>query len=236
MDLVTNPEAWIAVLTLTAMELVLGIDNIVFISILVDRLHQSQQALARRLGLGMAMFLRVGLLFALSWIMGLTQPFFHILGHGVSGRDLILIGGGIFLLIKSAHEIHKLVEPEEEHHREVRVSGFGAALVQIVIIDLIFSLDSIITAVGMAERIEVMVAAVIAAVSLMMAFSGAVGRFVSSQPTVKMLALAFLVAIAVMLVADGCGHHVPKGYIYFAMAFALGVEMLNLRARRARAA
>lgn len=234
MELLASPEAWIAFFTLTALELVLGIDNIVFISILVDKLPREQRDVARRLGLFMAMFMRVGLLFLLSWIVGLTAPLFT-LGEEISGRDLIMIGGGLFLLWKSTMEIHQLLEGEEGHASAAVKSTFAAVILQIMVIDLVFSLDSIITAVGMVNEIAVMVAAVVAAVFLMMVFAKTIGDFVSAHPTVKMLALAFLVVIGVVLIADGFDHHVPKGYVYFAMAFAVAVEMLNLRLRRRRA-
>ena len=229
MELLLDPQAWIAFLTLTALELVLGIDNIVFISILVDRLPPERREFMRRLGLGLAMFMRIALLLTLAWLVGLTEPIFT-LGKEISGRDLILIGGGLFLLWKATGEIHDLMEGEEEEERRV-ASTFAGILTQIIIIDLVFSLDSIITAVGMVNEIPVMVAAVVTSVALMMVAAGPIGRFVSRHPTVKMLALAFLVMIGMALVADGLDFHVPKGYIYFAMAFSVGVEMLNLRLR-----
>ncbi len=231
-ELLASPEAWIGFLTLTALELVLGIDNIIFISILVDKLPPRQREMARRLGLFMAMFMRIGLLLVLSWIVGLTGVLFTALGQEISGRDLILIGGGLFLLWKSTKEIHQLLEGEEGDQSHAVRATFGAIILQIILIDLVFSLDSIITAVGMVSEVEVMIAAVIASVGLMMLFAGPVGRFVSEHPTVKMLALAFLLAVGLMLIADGFGHHVPKGYMYFAMAFSVCVEMLNLRMRR----
>ncbi len=232
LELLVDPQAWIAFATLTALELVLGIDNIIFISILVDKLPAAERDRARRIGLGMAMFMRIGLLLLLAWIIGLTAPFFTLLGHEVSGRDLILVGGGLFLLWKSVGEIHQLLEGAEgERSASVRAT-FGAVVAQIMVIDLVFSLDSIITAVGMVSRIEIMVAAVIASVMLMMAFAGAIGRFVSDHPTIKMLALAFLVVVGVVLIAAGFDHEVPKGYVYFAMAFSVAVELLNIRMRR----
>jgi len=236
LELLTDPNAWIAFATLTALELVLGIDNIIFISILVDKLPEKQRELARRLGLGMAMFMRIGLLLVLAWIIGLTAPLFSVLGQDISGRDLILIGGGLFLLWKSTSEIHQTLEGEEGHSSSAVKATFTAVILQIMVIDLVFSLDSIITAVGMVENIAVMIAAVVASVGLMMLFAGAIGRFVSNHPSIKMLALSFLVAVGVVLIAEGFGHHVPKGYIYFAMAFSLTVEMLNIRMRRRRAA
>ena len=233
LDLLLSPDAWIALITLTALELVLGIDNIIFISIVVDRVAKEKREMARRLGLFLAMFMRVALLSALSWLIGLTAPVFTVLSHGISARDLILIGGGLFLLWKSTKEIHELIagEGEEEAAREVSV-GFWGVIVQIMLIDIIFSLDSIITAIGMVDKLPVMIAAVIAAVALMMVFARAIGEFVGEHPTIKMLALSFLVVVGVVLIADGFGHHVPKGYIYFAMAFSVGVEMLNMRMRK----
>ena len=231
-ELVSDPQAWIAFATLTALELVLGIDNIIFISILVDRLPAAQRDRARRLGLFGAMFMRIGLLLVLAWIIGLTAPLFTVLGEAISGRDLILIGGGLFLLWKSVHEIHQLMEGVEGDRSAGAAASFGAILGQIMVSDLVFSLDSIITAVGMVKQVEIMVAAVVASVVLMMVFAGAIGRFVSAHPTIKMLALAFLLVIGVALIADGLGTHVPKGYIYFAMAFSVIVEMLNIRLRK----
>lgn len=231
-ELLTSPEAWMAFLTLTALELVLGIDNIIFISILVDKLPQARREFARKIGLFLAMFMRIALLLLLSWIAGLTAPLISIHSTDISGRDLILIGGGLFLIWKSTKEIHQLLEGEEgEESRAVRAT-FSAVIFQIILIDLVFSLDSIITAVGMVDEVAVMIAAVIASVGLMMLFAGAIGRFVSAHPTIKMLALSFLFVIGVLLMADGFGHHVPKGYIYFAMAFSVIVEMLNLRLRK----
>jgi len=235
MELLTSPDAWIAFFTLTALELVLGIDNIVFISILADKLPESQRDLARRIGLGLAMFMRIGLLLLLSWIIGLTAPLFEIVGQEISGRDLILLSGGLFLLYKSTHEVHQLLEGEEGEG-SARVSAtFASVIVQILIIDCVFSIDSIITAVGMVNEIAIMIAAVIASVSLMMVAAGPIGRFVSARPTIKMLALSFLFMIGAVLIADGLGHHVPKGYIYFAMAFSIVVEVLNMRLRKRKA-
>jgi len=232
LELLTDPQAWIAFATLTALELVLGIDNIVFISIVVDKLPAARREVARRLGLFMAMFMRVGLLLVLSWIIGLTAPLFTVIGQEISGRDLILILGGLFLIWKSTGEIHQSLEGEEGHATRAARATFGAVILQIMIIDMVFSLDSIITAVGMVDELEVMIAAVIASVALMMLFAGPIGRFVSEHPTVKMLALSFLVVVGVVLIAEGFDHHVPKGYVYFAMAFSVGVEMLNIRMRR----
>lgn len=231
-ELLSDPQAWIAFFTLTALELVLGIDNVIFISILVDKLPRDRGELARRIGLFLAMFMRIGLLFILSWIVGMTAPLFSLLRQEFSGRDLILIAGGIFLLWKSTKEIHQLLEGEKgEASAAVRATLFAVVL-QITIIDVVFSLDSIITAVGMVDQLEVMIAAVIASVLLMMAFAGGIGRVVSAHPTIKMLALAFLVVIGVLLIADGFDHHVPKGYVYFAMAFSVAVETLNIRMRK----
>ncbi|HXG27837.1 MAG TPA: TerC family protein [Nevskiales bacterium] len=235
LELLTSPEAWIAFLTLTTLELVLGIDNIIFISILVDKLPVQQREFVRRLGLALAMVMRLGLLFLLSWLVGLTAPLFSALGQEISGRDLILLGGGLFLLWKSTKEMHGLLEGEEGEASSAVRATMGAIIVQIILIDAVFSLDSIITAVGMVEHIEVMVAAVVASVGLMMAFAGVIGRFVSRHPTIKVLALAFLLLIGMALVAEGLGHHVPKGYLYFAMVFSVGVELFNMRLRRKKA-
>ncbi len=232
LELLTDPQAWIALVTLTLLELVLGIDNIVFISILVDKLPPQRREVARRVGLFMAMFMRVGLLLVLSWIVGLTAPLFIVLAQEISGRDLILIAGGLFLIWKSTGEIHQSLEGEEGEQSSAVKATFTAVILQIMIIDMVFSLDSIITAVGMVERIEVMIAAVILSVALMMLFAGAIGRFVSGHPTIKILALSFLVVIGVVLIAEGFDHHVPKGYVYFAMAFSVVVEMLNIRMRK----
>jgi predicted tellurium resistance membrane protein TerC len=229
MELLTEPHAWIAFFTLTALELVLGIDNIVFISILVDRLPPERREFTRRLGLFLAMFMRIALLLTLAWMVGLTAPLFTLLGEEFSGRDLILVAGGLFLIWKATGEIHGLVEGEEHGAERGMASTFAGILAQIAVIDLVFSLDSIITAVGMVDEIEVMVAAVIASVALMMVAAGPIGRFVSRHPTVKTLALSFLIMVGMALVADGLDFHVPKGYIYFAMAFSVAVEMLNLR-------
>ena len=232
MELLVDPQAWIALATLTALELVLGIDNIIFIAILVDRLPLQQRERARRLGLFMAMFMRIGLLMVLAWIIGLVTPLFSVFGHDISGRGLILILGGAFLIWKSTGEIHQSLEGAEEHRPSGGKAAFAAVIGQIMVVDLVFSLDSIITAVGMVDDVRIMVAAVVCSVALMMVFAGPIGRFVSAHPTIKMLALAFLVVVGIVLVAEGMGHHVPKGYIYFGMAFSLGVEMLNIRMRR----
>ncbi len=233
MDWITSPEAWIALLTLTALEIVLGIDNVVFISILAGRLPQEQQPKARRIGLALAMLMRIALLFSLTWIIKLTAPLFTVLGEEISGRDLVLILGGLFLLAKSTHEIHARLEGEEGEASTKVKPSLLSVLVQIMILDIVFSLDSVITAVGMAEDLGVMVTAVVIAVAFMMVFAGPVSNFVDRHPTVKMLALSFLLLIGMALVADGLNQHIPKGYIYFAMAFSVGVELLNLRMRRA---
>jgi predicted tellurium resistance membrane protein TerC len=232
LELLSDPQAWIALATLTALELVLGIDNIVFISILVDKLDPVQRERARRLGLFMAMFMRIGLLLVLSWIVGLVAPLFTVAGQEISGRDMILIAGGLFLIYKSTGEIHQSLEGETGHASATVKATFAAVILQIMIVDMVFSLDSIITAVGMVDRLEVMIAAVVASVGLMMVFAGAIGRFVSDHPTIKMLALAFLVVVGVVLIAEGFDQKIPKGYVYFAMAFSLGVEMLNIRMRK----
>jgi predicted tellurium resistance membrane protein TerC len=233
-ELLADPQAWVAFVTLTVLELVLGIDNVIFIAILVDKLEPARREVARRLGLFLAMFMRIGLLALLAWIAGLTKPLFAVpfLGQEISGRDMILIAGGLFLLWKSTAEIHQLLEGERGHASSAARATFSAVIVQIILIDMVFSLDSIITAVGMVDRLSVMIAAVVASVALMMLFAGPIGRFVSAHPTVKMLALAFLFVIGVVLIADGFDHHIPKGYVYFAMAFSVAVEALNLRMRK----
>ena len=232
MDLLLNPEIWIAFFTLTALELVLGIDNIIFISIVVDKLPKEQREFARKVGLFLAMFMRIGLLLVLSHIVGMTEPLFTLFDAAFSGRDVILISGGLFLVWKSTMEVHQLLEGEEGEASRKVANSFTGVIMQIIVIDLIFSLDSIITAVGMVREVEVMIAAVIVSVGLMMLFARAIGEFVSQHPTIKMLALSFLVVVGVVLLADGFGHHVPKGYIYFAMAFSVIVEMLNIRLRK----
>ena len=232
LQLLADPQIWMAFATLTLLELVLGIDNIIFISILVDKLPLQQRERARRIGLFVAMFMRIGLLLTLAWLVGLTAPLFTILQQPFSGRDLILISGGLFLLWKSVGEIHQSMEGEEGHTSKTVKATFTAVILQIMVIDLVFSLDSIITAVGMVEQVSVMIAALVASVGLMMLFAGPIGRFVSAHPTIKMLALSFLVAIGVVLIAEGFGHHVPKTYLYSAMAFAAVVEMLNIRMRK----
>ena len=232
MEWIANPEMWIALATLTALEIVLGIDNVVFISILAGKLPVEQQARARRIGLALAMLIRIALLLSLAWIIRLTAPLFTVLGQEISGRDLILLLGGLFLLAKSTHEIHQKLEGEEGHVSTRTAASFWSVIVQILLLDIVFSLDSVITAVGMVSQIAVMVAAVVIAVGFMLVFSGPIGGFVERHPTVKMLALSFLLLIGVALIAEGFDQHIPKGYIYFAMAFSLGVEMLNLRLRR----
>ena len=232
MEWLTDPTAWVALATLTALEIVLGVDNIIFISILVGRLPESQRPRARTIGLALAAGTRIALLLSIAWVMSLTEPWFTVAGRDFSGRDLILLGGGLFLLWKSVHEIHSALEGEEEEHHLAHVAAtFLGVVSQIAVIDIVFSLDSVITAVGLVEEIEIMVIAILVAVALMMFAAGAIGRFVDTHPTIKMLALSFLVLVGVALVAEGWGFHIPKGYIYFSMAFAVGVEMLNLRVR-----
>ena len=232
MEWLTDPQIWIALATLTALEIVLGVDNIIFISILVGRLPGHQRNRARVIGLGLAMGTRILLLLSLAWIMTLTDPLFAILGKDFAWRDIILIGGGLFLLWKSVHEIHASLEGVEEGPRAALRAGFGAVLIQIAVIDIVFSLDSVITAVGMVDEVPVMVAAIVIAVLVMMFAARPIGEFVDRHPTVKMLALSFLIMVGMALVAEGFDFHVPKGYIYFAMAFSVAVEMLNLRLRR----
>jgi predicted tellurium resistance membrane protein TerC len=232
MDWITDPQAWIGFATLTVLEIVLGIDNIVFISILADKLPAEQQGRARIIGLGLAMLTRILLLLSLTWVIGLTAPLFSVLGEEISGRDLVLIIGGLFLLAKSTHEIHGNLEGEEGTKSARVYPSFVGVLIQIALLDIVFSLDSVITAVGMVEEVGVMISAVVVAIVFMMLFSGSISGFVSRHPTIKMLALSFLILIGVTLIAEGLDQHIPKGYIYFAMAFSVGVELLNLRARR----
>jgi predicted tellurium resistance membrane protein TerC len=227
-----NPEAWVALVALTAVEIVLGIDNIIFLSILVARLPPSQQARARQIGLGLAMGMRILLLLSLSWLLGFTQPLFAVLGQAISGRDLILIVGGLFLLAKATLEIHGSLEGEEGAASTRPVASFAAVVVQVVLLDIVFSIDSVLTAVGMARDIPVMILAVMISVGIMLVAAGAIHRFIERHPTVKMLALAFLVLVGVALMGEGLDMHIPRGYIYFAMAFSVGVEMLNIRVRR----
>ncbi len=235
MEWLTSPEAWIALTTLTLLEIVLGVDNIIFISILVGRLPEAQRQRARVLGLGFAMGTRILLLLLLTWIMRLQATLFTVLGVDVSGRDLILIGGGLFLLAKATLEIHESLEGVEGAGHEAKPASFTSIIIQIGLIDIVFSLDSVITAVGMADHVSVMIIAIVIAVGVMMFAAGAIGRFVDDHPTIKMLALSFLVLIGVALIAEGIDVHIPKGYLYFAMAFSVVVEMLNIRIRRARA-
>jgi predicted tellurium resistance membrane protein TerC len=235
MDWLTDPQAWIAFATLLALEIVLGIDNVVFISILAAKLPASQQAKARLLGLGLAMVMRIVLLLSISWVIGLTAPLFTIFRQEISGRDLVLIIGGLFLIAKSTHEIHQKLEGEEGRSSSYVPPTFASVIVQILLLDVVFSLDSVITAVGMVNQIGIMVSAVVIAVVFMMMFAGPIGRFVERHPTVKMLALSFLLLIGMTLIAEGWDQHIPKGYIYSAMAFSVFVEMLNLRAQKAKA-
>ena len=234
MELLSDPQAWIAFATLTVLELVLGIDNIVFISILAGKLPAGQQAKARYIGLALALLMRVILLFSLAWVIGLTAPLFSVIGEEVSGRDLVLFLGGLFLIAKSTHEIHGSLEGEEGHAGAKVFSSFISVIIQIMLLDIVFSLDSVITAVGMVNDLRIMIAAVVIAILFMMAFSGIIGRFVSKHPTIKMLALAFLILIGVTLIAESLEQHIPRGYIYFAMAFSVFVEMLNLRLRKSK--
>jgi predicted tellurium resistance membrane protein TerC len=233
----TTAEGWISLLSLTAMEIVLGIDNIVFISILTGKLPEGDRARGRSLGLSLALFMRLALLFAISWMMQLTAPFFEVLGRGVSGRDLILLVGGLFLVGKAVYEIHdKLEVSGEPQAKKLQHASFTAVLIQILLLDMVFSLDSVITAVGMAPALIIMVVAMVVAVGVMLVFSGPISHFVERHPTMKVLALSFLLLIGIVLVADGMGQHISKGYIYFAMAFSVGVELVNLRVRRLQAA
>jgi predicted tellurium resistance membrane protein TerC len=234
MDWITDPQAWIAFATLTALEIVLGVDNVVFISILAGKLPVEQREKARRLGLGLAMFVRILLLLSIAWVVKLTAPLFNISTQEFSGRDIILLLGGLFLLAKSTHEMHGQLEGEEGHSSGGVAASFTAVIIQILLLDIIFSLDSVITAVGMADDVGVMIAAVVVAVLFMLVFSGALSRFVDKHPTIKMLALSFLLLIGVSLVAEGFEFHIPKGYIYFAMAFSLFVEVLNIKLRKSR--
>ena len=231
MEWLADPQAWIALATLTALEIVLGIDNIIFISILSGKLPAHQQEKARMTGLALAMFTRIALLFSLTWLMGLTAPLFSVIGREVSGRDLILIAGGLFLLAKSTLELHDKLEGEEGHSSAKAAASFAGIIFQILLLDIVFSLDSIITAIGMASQLAVMVTAVVIAVAFMMLFSGKISAFVDEHPTIKMLALSFLILIGVALIGDGLDMHIPKAYIYFAMAFSVGVEMLNMKVR-----
>ncbi len=236
MSWLADPQGWIALFTLTGLEIVLGIDNVVFISILAGKLPASQQEKARKVGLGLAMLMRIGLLFSIVWIIRLTAPIFSAFGNEISWRDIILIGGGLFLLAKSTHEIHQKLEGDEGRASARVAPSFTAVIVQILLLDLVFSLDSVITAVGMVDRVGIMITAVIIAVGFMMVFAGSISGFVERHPTVKMLALSFLLLIGVTLIAEGFNQHISKGYIYFAMAFSVFVEMLNLRLRKPKTA
>lgn len=234
MDWINDPQAWIAFATLTALEIVLGVDNVVFISILAGKLPVEQREKARRLGLGLAMFVRILLLLSIAWVVRLTSPLFNVFTQEISGRDLILFGGGLFLLAKSTHEMHGQLEGEDGHSSGRVAASFASVIIQILLLDIIFSLDSVITAVGMADDVGVMISAVVVAVGFMLVFSGTVSRFVDKHPTIKMLALSFLLLIGVSLVAEALEFHIPKGYIYFAMAFSLFVEVLNIKLRKSR--
>ncbi len=235
MEALFTYDGLIALATLTVLEIVLGVDNVIFISILSGKLPKAQQPRARRLGLLAAMLMRIGLLFSIAWVIGLTEPLFTLFAHAFSGRDLILFGGGLFLLAKATHEIHDKLEGSDEQREARAMPSFAAVIVQIMLLDIVFSLDSVITAVGMADDLIVMIVAVVLAVAIMMMSADSVSRFVSDHPTVKVLALSFLMLIGVSLVAEGFGHHIPKGYIYFAMGFSVFVEMINLRVRRGHA-
>jgi predicted tellurium resistance membrane protein TerC len=233
----SQPATWMSLATLSAMEIVLGIDNVVFLAVLAGKLPPERQPAARRIGLVLALGMRLLLLLAVTWLMGLTRELFRLLGQGFTGRDLILAGGGLFLITKATFEIHDKLEVRHEPRRAPGgAAAFGMVLFQIAVLDVVFSLDSVITAVGMAGHLSVMVAAMVIAVAVMMAFAGAIGTFVERHPTMKMLALAFLLLVGLMLVAEGTGRHIERGYVYFAMAFSLGVELLNMRMRRAMAA
>ncbi|MBA2737746.1 MAG: TerC family protein [Pyrinomonadaceae bacterium] len=232
MEWLADPQIWIAFVTLTVLELVLGIDNVIFISILSGKLPAEQQPKARYIGLALALVMRVILLFSLTWVMGLTEPFFTVFGQAVSGRDLILLVGGLFLIAKSTHEIHGSLEGEEGHASKKVYASFANVIIQIMLLDIVFSLDSVITAVGMVDNIWIMIAAVIISIIAMMLFAGSIGAFVQKHPTIKMLALSFLLLIGVTLIAEGFHQHIPKGYIYFAMAFSVLVEILNMRLRK----
>jgi predicted tellurium resistance membrane protein TerC len=229
---ISSPEAWVSLATLTALEIVLGIDNIIFISVLVGRLPKHQRGFARTTGLALAMLTRLALLFSIVWVVSLTEPWFTLLGESISGRDIILIGGGLFLMAKATHEIHMSLEGTEEEEAKLNMTAtLGSTLIQIAILDIVFSLDSVITAVGLADHVSIMAIAIIIAVLIMLFAAKPIGEFVDGHPTVKMLALAFLIMVGVTLMIEGFDVHVPKGYIYFAMAFSIGVEMLNLRLR-----
>jgi predicted tellurium resistance membrane protein TerC len=227
----STADGWVALLTLTALEIVLGIDNVVFISILSGKLPPGQRETARKVGMFLAMFIRIALLLSITWVMGLTEPLFSLFSRGITGRDLILIVGGLFLIAKSTHEIHLKLEGDEHESSGRKAASFAAVIAQILLLDIVFSLDSVITAVGMADHVAVMITAVVIAVAVMMLSARAVSRFVEQHPTVKMLALSFLILIGMSLIGEGWGQHIPKGYVYFAMGFSLFVEMINLRVR-----
>ena len=232
MEWITDPHAWVAFLTLLALEIVLGIDNIIFISILAGKLPAEQQSRARLIGLSLALIIRVALLFSLSWVIGLTAPLFSVLGQEISGRDLILIGGGLFLLAKATFEIHENLEGEEGHSSKKVAASFVSVIIQIILLDEVFSLDSVITAIGMVDQVGLMISAVVVAIAFMMLCAAPVGAFVGRHPTIKMLALSFLLLIGLTLLVEAFDVHIPKGYIYFAMGFSVFVEMLNLRLRK----
>lgn len=232
MEWLMDPQVWLAFLTLTILEIVLGIDNIIFISILVGRLPREQQRQARLLGLSLAMMARIALLLSITWVMRLTAPLITIAANEISGRDLILIIGGLFLIGKSTHEIHNSLEGAEESAATATAASFGGVLVQIALVDIVFSLDSVITAVGLVQQVQIMIIAIIVAVGVMMASAGAISEFIDRHPTLKMLALSFLIMIGVALLGEGLGFHIPKGYIYFSMAFSVLVEFLNIKARK----
>lgn len=234
LELLTSPEAWVALATLTALEIVLGIDNIIFISILVGKLPPEQRKFARTVGLSLAMVTRLLLLFSLAWIMKLTDPLFSIFEYAITGRDIILIGGGLFLIVKAVLEIHNSLEGEIEEEKDIKVNGLMMVLIQIAILDIVFSLDSVITAVGLVSQVPIMATAIIIAVGVMMFAAKPIGDFVDTHPTIKVLALSFLVVVGFTLLIEGFGVHVPKGYIYFAMAFSLGVEMVNIKMRKTK--
>jgi len=237
LDLLSQPATWISLGTLTAMEIVLGIDNVVFLAIMAGRLPHAQQAKARRLGLGLALGARLVLLFSITWVMNLKEELFRVAGQGWSGRDLILLLGGLFLIAKATHEVHdKLEVKHEDSTKKAAPASFWFVIAQILLLDVVFSLDSVITAVGMAQHLSVMIAAMVIAMIVMLVFAGPIGDFVERHPTMKILALSFLILIGVMLVAEGFGQHISRGYVYFAMAFSLGVELLNLRMRKAQSA
>lgn len=235
MDWIADPQAWIALATLTALEIVLGIDNIIFITILAGRLPEEQRNRGRTIGLLLAMLTRILLLLSLTWVMGLTAPLFELFAREITGRDIILLLGGLFLLAKSTHEIHNNLEGPEDNQQNVKAAGFAGVLIQIALIDIVFSLDSVITAVGLARHLAVMIIAIVVSVGVMLFSAQAIGDYVDKHPTIKMLALSFLILVGFTLMGEGMGMHIPKGYIYFAMSFSVGVEMLNIKVRSRRA-